>query len=286
MQQALGLIETKGLLAAIESADAMLKAAEVSLLERTLVGGGLVTISVTGDVAAVKASVEAGVAAVSRIDASLLVSDHVIPRPHMELDDVILPAEPLKDRNAPAKEPLKQAEPETEPEPEITAEPETVTEPEVTVEPETIIKPETIAETETAEPETAVETETSETESVTEHSAAAETEAGAVKLQEPEEPENRETAETEEEPEKDTVLETVQETETEIEIPAEGIHKEELEDLIGRHGLASVIEALGKCKVMKLRHLAREYEDFGISGRMISKADKKTLIAEFEKYYQ
>ena len=62
--EALGMIETKGLLSAIESSDVMLKAAEVKLLERTFVGGGLVTITVTGDVAAVKASVEAAVAAV------------------------------------------------------------------------------------------------------------------------------------------------------------------------------------------------------------------------------
>ena len=88
--EALGMIETKGLLAAIESADVMLKAAEVKLLEKVLVGGGLVTITVTGDVAAVKSSIDAAVAAVSRLGAELLVSQHVIPRPHMELEQTIL----------------------------------------------------------------------------------------------------------------------------------------------------------------------------------------------------
>ncbi|KLE15273.1 BMC domain-containing protein [Clostridium sp. C8] len=87
--KALGLIETKGLLAAIESADTMLKAADVSIFEKTYVGGGLVSVAVTGDIAAVKAAVEAGVAAVKKLDASLLVLEHVIPRPHEELYSII-----------------------------------------------------------------------------------------------------------------------------------------------------------------------------------------------------
>lgn len=88
--QALGLIETKGLVAAIESADAMLKAAEVRLVEKTYVGGGLVTVTVTGDVAAVKAAVDAGSAAVRQLCNTLLLSQHVIPRPHEELENVIV----------------------------------------------------------------------------------------------------------------------------------------------------------------------------------------------------
>lgn len=88
--QALGFIETRGLLVAVEGADAMLKAADVSLLEKTYVGGGLVSIAVTGDVAAVKAAVEAGAAAVKLINDSLLVSQHVIPRPHQEVDSLFV----------------------------------------------------------------------------------------------------------------------------------------------------------------------------------------------------
>ena len=87
--QALGLIETKGLLAAIEAADAMLKAADVSILETIKVGGGRMNVSVTGDVAAVKAAVDAAGAAVERLGAGLLPSSHVIPRPHEELETVI-----------------------------------------------------------------------------------------------------------------------------------------------------------------------------------------------------
>jgi len=86
---ALGLIETKGLLAAIECADTMLKAANVRLLEKNLASGGLVTISVAGEVGAVKASVDAAVAAVSRITGAVLVSAHVIARPDSELSRII-----------------------------------------------------------------------------------------------------------------------------------------------------------------------------------------------------
>lgn len=87
--QALGFIETKGLVAAIESADAMLKAAEVHLLERTFVKGGIVTITITGDIAACKASVDAAAAAVSRMGGTI-ISTHVIPRPHESLDGLII----------------------------------------------------------------------------------------------------------------------------------------------------------------------------------------------------
>ena len=86
---ALGLIETKGLVGAIEGADAMLKAANVRLLEKYCVGGGLVTITVAGEVAAVKASVEAAAAAIRRIDGAALVAEHVIARPDAELAKVI-----------------------------------------------------------------------------------------------------------------------------------------------------------------------------------------------------
>lgn len=84
--QALGMIETRGILAAVEAADAMLKAADVALVERTKVGGGLVTVTVTGDVAAVTAAVDAGAAAVERLGTDCLQTRHVIPRPGEELE--------------------------------------------------------------------------------------------------------------------------------------------------------------------------------------------------------
>ena len=85
--QALGLIETKGLVASIEAVDAMVKAANVTLIGKEHVGGGLVTVMVRGDVGAVKASVDAGAAAAERVGE--LVSIHVIPRPHDEVEGIL-----------------------------------------------------------------------------------------------------------------------------------------------------------------------------------------------------
>ena len=85
--QALGMIETKGLVASIEAADAMVKAANVTLIGKEHVGGGLVTVMVRGDVGAVKASVDAGAAAAERVGE--LVSIHVIPRPHTDVEKIL-----------------------------------------------------------------------------------------------------------------------------------------------------------------------------------------------------
>lgn len=84
---ALGMIETKGLVGAVEAADAMVKAANVTLMGREQVGGGLVTVLVRGDVAAVKAATDAGAAAASRV--GTLVAVHVIPRPHAEVERIL-----------------------------------------------------------------------------------------------------------------------------------------------------------------------------------------------------
>jgi len=91
MQDALGMIETRGLVGSIEAADAMVKAANVTLIGKETIGGGYVTVLVRGDVGAVKAATEAGSAAAQRVGE--LVSVHVIPRPHAELDK-ILPKSP------------------------------------------------------------------------------------------------------------------------------------------------------------------------------------------------
>lgn len=88
MTDALGMIETRGLVGAVEAADAMVKAANVTLIGREQVGSGLVTVMVRGDVGAVKAATDAGAAAASRVGD--LVSVHVIPRPHEEVE-MILP---------------------------------------------------------------------------------------------------------------------------------------------------------------------------------------------------
>lgn len=87
MENALGLIETKGLVAAIEAADAMVKAANVRLIGKETIGGGYVTVMVRGDVGAVKAAVDAGAAAAGRVGE--LKSVHVIPRPHAEVENIL-----------------------------------------------------------------------------------------------------------------------------------------------------------------------------------------------------
>ncbi len=83
-KEALGMVETRGLVGAIEAADAMVKAADVKLIDKEKVGSGLVTVMVRGDVGAVKAAVDAGAAAAKRVGE--LVSVHVIPRPHEDVE--------------------------------------------------------------------------------------------------------------------------------------------------------------------------------------------------------
>lgn len=123
--KALGMIETRGLVAAIEAADAMVKAANVSLQCKEHVGGGLVTVMVRGDVGAVKAATDAGAAAAERVGE--LISVHVIPRPHGEVEEILgeLPpptAEPEPPAPPKPKQPPKPiAAPDPEPEPPIKA---------------------------------------------------------------------------------------------------------------------------------------------------------------------
>ena len=86
-QQALGMVETRGLTAAIEAADAMVKAAEVTMIGTEKIGSGLVTVMVRGDVGAVKAATEVGADAAARLGE--LVAVHVIPRPHTDVEKIL-----------------------------------------------------------------------------------------------------------------------------------------------------------------------------------------------------
>jgi microcompartment protein CcmL/EutN len=190
--QALGLIETRGLVAAVESADAMLKAADVTLIDRTYVGGGLVSIAVTGEVAAVQAAVEAGATAVGQINRTLLVSQHVIPRPHEEVDGLIFSV-----NNIESVDPIEQKV----------------------------------------------------------QAAVEETLVG-------------------------------ENSKISLEMDSQEIHKKTIDHIVLEYGLENGIEFLSKLRVTNLRHLAREYNGLGITGRLISKADKKKLLAEFNEYYQ
>ena len=85
--EALGMIETRGLTAAVEAADAMVKAAEVTLIGTEKIGSGLVSVMVRGDVGAVKAAVESGTAAASRLGE--IIATHVIPRPHADVEKIL-----------------------------------------------------------------------------------------------------------------------------------------------------------------------------------------------------
>lgn len=205
--QALGLIETKGLIAAIESADAMLKAANVELVDRVFVKGGLVTIIIEGDVGAVKAATDAGAAAAMRIGE--LISVHVIPRPHEEVGKTIVYPTSKKKLNSAA------------------------------------------AEKKASEPEEKVET-------VIENKEVSEKVESVV-----------------------TPAPKGMDSQTDF----SEMHKEDLDKLVKEGSMEKALEALDKLKVTKLRNLAREFKEFGIAGRVISKADKNLLMEEFKKYY-
>ena len=193
---ALGLIETKGLLPAIEAADVMVKSADVSIVEKSYVGGALVTILIKGDVAAVKAAIEAGAAAVKKIDERYLISEHVIPRPHEELDGIIGPN--TSDNSQSDKEDnLEESE-------------------------EELVSFEEVLEVDSDQ-------------------------LKGVNL--------------------------------------EDLHKEDVDNLVNNDGIEKTILTLSKLKVVKLRNLAREYNDFVIKGRSISKADKNLLLTKFRLYY-
>lgn len=214
--EALGLIETKGILAAIVSVDNMLKAADIRLVDKTYVGGGLVSIAVTGDVGAVTVAVEAGGAAVNELGSSLLISKHVIPRPQEDLEGKIISTIPLIDKIA-----LKD---------------------------------------------------------------------NSEKVKE-----KQESKEVKEEKIEDKAIKIEEIKEEKDEIKIEGIkkidlkkvkRKNDLEDNIKKYGVEIITEALEELRVVELRKLAREYENFGIKGRDISNASKKLLLKEFKKYYE
>ncbi len=210
--QALGLIETKGLLAAVEAADTMVKSADVSIIEKTYVGGGLVTIAVTGDVGAVKAAIEAGVAAVKKLDQESLISEHIIPRPHEELKSIIGPSTQIEVLEVPSSD-----------------------------EDEEVVK------------------------------VVEETEVDVEEIEE-------------------VVEETQNVLETDLDklhkVSLENLHKDDVDNLVSKNGIEETILILSKIKVVKLRNLAREYKDFVITGRTISKAGKNLLITKFKLYYE
>ncbi|GAE02594.1 microcompartment protein [Clostridium botulinum B str. Osaka05] len=261
--QALGLIETKGLLAAVEAADTMVKSADVSIIEKTYVGGGLVTISVTGDVGAVKASIEAGVAAVKKLDEGFLVSEHVIPRPHEELESIIGP-------NTPPEDPSSNDNTENVEDADDT---DAVEKAEDTEKVENTKAVDSVKDTESVE----VTKDIVDVKNV-ENTKKAET----VKAVDNTEPVDVDT--------KNNIKENQHGLDGDLDklhkLNLENLNKEDVDNLIRQNGIEKTILILAKLKVVKLRNLAREYKDFGIAGRTISKAGKNLLINKFKLYYE
>ncbi|ACQ53462.1 BMC domain-containing protein [Clostridium botulinum] len=264
--QALGLIETKGLLAAVEAADTMVKSADVSIIEKTYVGGGLVTISVTGDVGAVKASIEAGVAAVKKLDEGFLVSEHVIPRPHEELESIIGP-------NTPPEDPSSNDNTENV---EDTEDTEAVEKAEDTEKVENTKAVNSVEDTESVE----VTKDIVDAKNV-ENTKKAETVKDVKAV------DNTEHVDVDT---KNNIKENQHGLDGDLDklhkLNLENLNKEDVDNLIRQNGIEKTILILAKLKVVKLRNLAREYKDFGIAGRTISKAGKNLLINKFKLYYE
>ncbi|QSX05624.1 BMC domain-containing protein [Sedimentibacter sp. zth1] len=213
--QTLGFIETRGLIATIEAADVMTKSADIKLVEKSHIGGGFVTVIITGDVGAVKTAVDAGVAAVNRLGESLLISYHVIPRPHDDIKNIIK-------------------------------------------ENKIVISDEMKISLNTDIAEMSKQTEIIENKELTEN----------TRIDEAAEDENID------------LDNNVQKNKF------ENISKDEIDRLVEEKGFEYVSAILNNVSVVKLRKLAREYKDFEITGRVISKASKKTLMTKFRTYYK
>lgn len=244
--QALGMIETRGSVAAIEALDAMTKAADVTLVEKTLIGGGLVTVTVTGDVAAVHAAVDAGTAAVERLGENHLVTSHVIARPHEELSVMFNPTDPFDNEEGFEAEVTEENSMDLDPGViEIEVKPAVDAEPESGVEPATDAEPESSVELTTdAEPENGVK------------------------------------------PVMDTEPTIGAESVPVMERKNGELSREYCDWLLKQKGKEALLLELQQTHVTKLRNLARNYPEIGIAGREISRANKVKLLEELKQWYQ
>ena len=250
--QALGMIETRGSVAAIEALDAMTKAADVTLVEKTLIGGGLVTVTVTGDVAAVHAAVDAGTAAAERLGENHLVTSHVIARPHEELSVMFNPTDPSGNEEGFKAEDTEENSMDL---PlgviEIEAKPESGVELATDAEPESGAEPKTDAESESG----------------VELATDAESEIGV-------------------EPATDAESTTGAESAPVMERKNGELSREYCDWLLKQKGKDALLLELQQTHVTKLRNLARNYPEIGIAGREISRANKEKLIEELKQWYQ
>ncbi|EPY07556.1 carbon dioxide concentrating mechanism protein ccmK-like protein [Paenibacillus alvei TS-15] len=270
--QALGLIETRGLLPAIECLDIMLKSAQVELIEKCNVGGGLVTIAVTGDVGAVQASVEAGASAAQQLGSDMLISRHVIPRPHNDIASIIGQRSILniaKEKDEPAQpvrhtQPLEQF-PKQLPEQTLEQTPKRYAASDVPLD-----------EAPNVPLDTAPKVPLEAAPDVSINNGGAE---GFPVLAA--------------DPAQVLVSKDVS-PETDNEDPVDGEHavldspfKHQIDVLVKESGLDKAMELLETMTAMKLRGLARECGPaYGMSMTTISKADKVKLLKRFRHYYQ
>lgn len=228
MQLALGLIETKGLIGAIEAADAMVKAANVKLVSKENITAALVTVKIIGETAAVKSAVDAGAAAAQRV--GQLVSAHVIPRPDDQIDELIYP-------------------------------PQLESEPKIRVIKEKSIEEKVIPTEDKTLPKEEIPIQLEEKVELEQDSLFGSVEPKAKKR-------GRPAGSTK------VIIAKPEEAEQEI------AQKEVVSSL---PKVVPSTEELSELNVHKLRHLAREFENFPIKGRQISRANRDELREFFEK---
>lgn len=315
---ALGMIETKGLIGTVEALDSMLKAADVSLVDRVFVGSGIVTVTIQGDVGAVKAAVDAGAAAVSALSPELLLSEHVIPRPDASLDGIVVTriasdsSNDGPDGEGPDPEPGGGDAPEngSAESGNISAEIETVSKIETAQQESELVVP---AEEKSERAESSEETDQTETEKTEEASetasddseAAEETDEVEEKTDAEESSENdvpdevteaadeSEGGKPEEESEEEQAEPETSEAEESISEKAQGNTPvpasdggDDIARTVAESGVDALDDMLSGYRVSELRKLARGYKGFSLSGRDISKANKKMLIDAIKEYYK
>lgn len=201
--QAIGILETFGMVAAVEGADTMLKTSNVTILGKAYSGDGLLSVAVTGDVSAVTSAVEAGSTAVRVLGESHLVARHVIPKPNETIVDINFPL---------------------------------------------FVEEDTFQTENTGNTDNNENIENNEN---VDNNKNIDSDSNAVKDQ--------------------TFIE---------------LNRNNTDEIFRNEGLDGVMKFISKLGVIKLRKLARKYEDFELKGREISKATKKEMIREFKTYYQ
>jgi len=253
MQLALGLIETKGLIGAIEAADAMVKAANVKLVSKEKITAALVTVKIIGEVAAVKSAVDAGAAAAQRV--GQLVSAHVIPRPDEQLDDIIIftsgnsvktSTETKKQKNKTAESNSQSSFFDKENDEIDNADNKTIEQKEDSIDKKD-------------ESDTLIESQTK---------------SSRVKK----------VREKKENPKAETHLEALRnEAINELDGSSNKAEVDETENIEYVAKEIPPVEVLSKLNVHKLRHLARSFPNFPIKGREKSRANRDELREHFEK---